>query len=699
MPPRPSNLEERDRSERLVLSMRTKLSIGGLCFFTVIVLLAYTTTPYVATALRSLGQPGVEGPGNESIQEKDPGNESIQGNPDEEVYVRVTGALIVATDFGLGSSTSRVYLYNYADGYPVELWSTELEGGVMSASLLDLDADDIPEIVVGTQRSRSPYGTHGSQSLQIFKRSTYDYELIFKFTVAPTDADIARGRMIDYYDNGSRQLLAMLDDNLLLIGSKSGVPFITEYLGRVGSYGFDVADVDGDGRVDIFHSKSATEDRFGLIENMGNGEYVKRNIEGPRPWPIDEIRTGDVDGDGDSEIVMVGLGAYGNPVMSVYDYRNGSYIPIWILNNSVLESAIQCVDLGDIDRDGILEIGTGSGKYAGEGLAIWEFNETDGSFYPKWRDTTLSSVEQMLSLRIGPVDKTGSGRLLGLGTGKLYVVGYELGELKYRGINLHGSSMDYESIDLWILTADGMSRDELESLSVSVRSRASSLDDGILREMLLDCCDKTDMYFADDQIKDAGDLITLANDVLILLENPPADIDSILHSVRDYAEWMGEQGYLFDMLTCLETGYKIVNILENVDDIHGGVLLVDQLYEAAELLNQSPTSALGIAEWCNRSDVLAMASRIQGYEDDWDNLVSGVPERDGRILKGMLDSAKRKFAVRDLKSTEAGLVTFLDRLGQLGVEVAEPCLSVICILLFMMGIHGSKTHNSKRDLP
>jgi hypothetical protein len=371
---------------------------------------------------------------------------------------------------------------------------------------------------------------------------------------------------------------------------------------------------------------------------------------------------------------------------------------MWILNNSVPESAIQCADLGDIDRDGIMEIGTGSEIYADKGIAIWEFNETDGSFHPKWRDTTLTSVEQMLSLRMNPVDKTGSVKLLGLGTGKLYIVGYELGELKYRGIALHGSSMDYESIDLWILTADGLSRDELESLGVSVRSRASSLDDEILRGMLLDCCDKTDIYFVDDQIKNAGDLITLAHDVLILLENPPVDIDSILSNTRDYAEWMGEQGYLFDMLTCLEAGYKIVNFLENVDDVHGGALIIDHLHEATELLNQSPTRALGITDWCNRSDVLAMASRIQGYEDDWDDLVSGVPERDRRIVKGMLDSAKRKFAVRDLRSTEAGLVTFLDRLNQLEVEVAEPCLSVICILSIMMGILGFNTHYSRRDL-
>ena len=70
-------VEDDEGSERLVLSMRTKISIGGICFLAVMLAVAYVGTPDAAQALRDLGQ----GPSPND------GNESPASSGDHRVYV------------------------------------------------------------------------------------------------------------------------------------------------------------------------------------------------------------------------------------------------------------------------------------------------------------------------------------------------------------------------------------------------------------------------------------------------------------------------------------------------------------------------------------------------------------------------------------------------------------------------------------
>ena len=66
-----TNIEdaERDEGRDLVLSMRAKMCLGGLCFFLIMSSIAYVKTPYLVTSLQRLTQNETITPENKSKME------------------------------------------------------------------------------------------------------------------------------------------------------------------------------------------------------------------------------------------------------------------------------------------------------------------------------------------------------------------------------------------------------------------------------------------------------------------------------------------------------------------------------------------------------------------------------------------------------------------------------------------------------
>ena len=595
--------EEEDDGSRWVLSMRTKLSLGGFCFFITMVLVAYTTLPYVLVVSGTIG----EGPQINQSDEEPIGGESLT----EGISETVGSEILIASSSYMSRSTLYIHLLN-SSGQLSPVWNTDLDGVVNSVSLNDINSDGEPELVVSTRVARTGNLDYGTRSLLIYQNIQGSYELVFNETsnLIHVGYDIARAKMVDYYDNQTQYLLAPLGNKLLLIGYDKGVPSIREVLPYSGvMYEFDVGDIDGDGDTDIVYGSGSA---FKIFENTGNGVYVEAVRIGGSPSPVDEISISDVDGDSLNEIVVVG---YATAFLIYKHSPDGKYREIWAYNPETPcpeGKGIQSVDIGDTDGDGIDEIVTSASICTGgepDGVSIWEYDPDEGSYRRVWEDISEigRNPRNMQSLRVIPLGGSSEEMIMGMGGEKLYLASMGLEGYESESLSFHGGT--YESLDIW----------PLKPISESTTT------------------------------------------------------------------------YLNDL---------ILSLIQDAEKIHGGQLLMLFIQEASQLSNLSPREALFTAEWCTREDVRSLASRIQSYEDEWTKLVENISERDQMILGGLFDDAIRSFYEKNLENTDIGIYRFENRLGQLGIEVSQgKVYFLILILLVITKLHLNILHNSRNLNP
>ncbi len=262
----------------------------------------------------------------------------------------------------------------------------------------------------------------GPRWLLVYENRSGVYRLVFNQTGSGGVSDISRGQMIDYFGNESRQMLIIFGGRMVLLGYRSGAPMILQTLSEAFGYGFAVGDVNHDGRPDIVHK---AVNGFAVLENLGGGMY-NSILAGQGSWEspyfADEIRVGDVDGDGLNEIVMVGC-CTPAPVLSVWENVHGGYERLFSYftdcpyDEKTGGAGIQSVEICDLDRNGASEIITATESGCTRGVVIWEYNKMDDSWLPLWEDETTRiekhPVSDMLTLR-ALVDGNAT-MLLGLG--------------------------------------------------------------------------------------------------------------------------------------------------------------------------------------------------------------------------------------------------------------------------------------------
>ncbi len=281
-------------------------------------------------------------------------------------------ALFLTTIQPNASHVGVARLYAWADMLE-DIWSIFVEGTVLSASLRDLDDDGSPELVVVTGvvmwQSGREAGSVGRHSFLMFDDVDGEYVLVFNETGSRYLHEESKPQVIDYFGNGTDCLIAQFDGDLIVLSYREGRAIIRDRLpgGIGGSFSLCVGDANNDGLLDILFDL-----RRGIVvlENQGRGEYARREASGIGPGVVDEIRVGDVDGDGMNEIVMVGC-CPPNPSLSVWGYGDEGYRELW----SHYGGIIQSVDLGDLDGDGVDEIVTSAEASSGAemGVSIWKY--------------------------------------------------------------------------------------------------------------------------------------------------------------------------------------------------------------------------------------------------------------------------------------------------------------------------------------
>lgn len=141
---------------------------------------------------------------------------------------------------------------------------------------------------------------------------------------------------------------------------------ITVYSGRVRHQNdMRIADMDGDGRLDIIERTWSSERVVVALQNADVNDWTVRVFDTGETGKPEGISAGDIDGDGDQEIVLSGV-YWDNPG----GWRSGNYTEYPIDADFVQEEVKSAV--GDIDGDGDNDVYMGSAEKAYVFLAWYE---------------------------------------------------------------------------------------------------------------------------------------------------------------------------------------------------------------------------------------------------------------------------------------------------------------------------------------
>ena len=304
---------------------------------------------------------------------------------------------------------SQLYL-NDGTGAFVDVTATHVPATVEKSNdvlVEDLDGDQDPDVVFANASQDRLFVNDGTGVLsdparhRMPRTAENNYAVVVGDVDRDGDSDIlfAAGAPISPF-NGQRNRLYLND----------GYGYFEDVSGRFmpddedETYALALGDVDGDGDLDLVAGNYGSPDRLSL--NDGTGRF--RSVPGAFPGTHStmDVELGDVDGDGDLDAVFADFGQRGtrlflNNGVGVFQDVTASNIP------SVWMRRIRGIELGDVDADGDLDLVVGSYGYFGGGPTRLFTNDGLGLFTDVTSLQMPSVISNTADTALGDVDGDG----------------------------------------------------------------------------------------------------------------------------------------------------------------------------------------------------------------------------------------------------------------------------------------------------
>ena len=320
--------------------------------------------------------------------------------------------ILMANGGSRGGQQNRI-LINDGFGYFTEETSTRLPGfsdSTKDIDLGDVDGDGDLDVIVtnvnGEQNNLLINNGSGVFSDQTVSRLPIDSNSSFEADFADVDGDGDLDIIVANINN---------DQNSILINDGTGnfaeqiTPSLKLPLGNDTSLDADFGDIDGDGDLDIIVVNALTQNR--LYINDGTGSFTDETAS---RLPVDSDKGvegdfGDVDGDGDLDIIVVNNSVQNrlliNDGTGFFTDETASRLPV--------ESFGDCDgDFGDVDGDGDLDLAVGNCATLGDGdQSRLLINDGTGVFIDETSARIPAILDRTGEIELGLSDVDGDGDL------------------------------------------------------------------------------------------------------------------------------------------------------------------------------------------------------------------------------------------------------------------------------------------------
>ena len=369
-----------------------------------------------------------------------------------------------------------------ASGHQITVFDVELHsskytvsiGGNLDAlQLVDLDADGSLEIVKGDAEWGSIRFLDGATGALIDSVVNPDYGI--------TDVAVA-----DVDGDGATEVIwgagyaVSSPDYLFVADLASGtIEWRSRDIGRR-FFGQDHGDVDADGQPELlyasFLSDNATDDGLYFVHDAvtkaleyGSGEPTGSGSQG-----LYRIRHADIDADPQAEICITTSASHTALVICYDGVSHAEQLRL----QTVVGLAFRAMQIGDVDRDGTLEVVTASSPdFGGSGSFLHVYDATTGA--QEWQSANLGAYWATLGyLRLANIDDDAALEML--------VGDDRVGMWAFDGIshNLEFSTGNLNLASLTTADIDGDGKAEVFTGSHSGHMRRIDVDDGTVAEQL-----------------------------------------------------------------------------------------------------------------------------------------------------------------------------------------------------------------------
>lgn len=258
------------------------------------------------------------------------------------------------------------------------------------------------------------------------------------------------------------------------IYNNSFLAFNSDYTG-----GVEIAsgDVNGDGREEIIVSKMANaEPLIRVFDSVGNMRSEFFAYDSTFKGGVN-ISAGDLDGDGRDEIIA-GAGNTGGPHVRVFDMV-GNVKSQFFAYNSNLRGGVN-VSSGDVDGDGVSEIITGAGPGGRAHVRIFDMHGNVKSQFFTYAPNFLGGVNISAGdvngdgkdeIITAPFSKGGSHIRIFDGDGNLKSEFFAYGSNYYGGINITSGDTNNDGIDEIIMNAVNSGNSEVKITNMSGKEK------------------------------------------------------------------------------------------------------------------------------------------------------------------------------------------------------------------------------------